>query len=70
MKTRVAMVANPWSAYSREPQRVPVTRSRARAAGPDGVQFTAPGWRPMCFRSMEAAERKMQAHPGFAGWVS
>lgn len=63
-----AQVTNPWSAYGQEPERVRITRSRARAAGPDGVQFYAPGWRPMVFRSMEAAQRKLQSHPGFVGW--
>lgn len=65
---RYAQVANPYSAYGHEPERVAITRSRARAAGPNGVQFYAPGWRPMVFRSMEAAERKLQSHPGFIGW--
>lgn len=70
MKTRTAMVSNPWSGYGYAPERVRITKSKARAAGPDGVQFYAPGWRPMVFRSMEAAERKLAAHPGFVQWVS
>lgn len=69
-KSRTAMVGNPWSAYGKEPEVVRITRSKARAAGADGVQFYAPGWRPMVFRSMEDAERKIEAHPGFAGWVA
>lgn len=64
-----AQVHNPWSAYGKQPETVRVTRSKARAAGPNGYQFYAPGWRPMVFRSMEAAVRKMESHPGFEGWV-
>jgi hypothetical protein len=68
MKTRTAIVSNPWTSYCNEPQEVRVTRSTARAAGADGVQFYAPGWRPMVFRSMEAAVRKIESHPGFCEW--
>jgi hypothetical protein len=68
MKTRTAIVADVFSSYGRREERVRITRSKARAAGPDGVQFYAPGWRPMCFRSMEAAVRKIEAHPGFVVW--
>ena len=68
MKTRTAIVSNPWSAYGNQPEEVRITRSKARAAGADGVQFSAPGWRPMVFRSMEAAQRKLQSHPGFISW--
>lgn len=66
--TRTAIVSNPYSAYGNTPERVRISRSKARAAGPEGVQFYAPGWRPMVFRSMEAAERKIERHPGFQGW--
>lgn len=69
-KTRTAIVADVFSAYGPTPSRITISRSKARCAGPDGVQFYAPGWRPMVFRSMEAAERKMQAHPGFQGWAA
>jgi hypothetical protein len=55
--------------YVREEQ-VSITRSRARCAGPNGVQFYAPGWRPMVFRSMEAARAKMERHPGFIRWAA
>jgi len=70
MKTKIARVGNPWSAYGNQPEAVRITPSKARAAGPDGVQFYAPGWRPMVFRSMDAAVRKMERHPGFVEWVS
>lgn len=69
-QTRTALVANPWSIYGREPVEVRVGRSKARAAGDHGVQFTAPGWRPMAFRSMDAAVRKLEAHPGFVRWTA
>lgn len=69
-KTRTAIVSNPWTAYGQKSEQVRITRSKARAAGPDGVQFYAPGWRPMVFRSMEAAVRKIEAHPGFEGWAA
>lgn len=69
MKPRTAMVSNPWSAYGNKAEPVRVTRSKARAAGADGVQFYAPGWRPMVFRSMDAAARKIESHPGFQGWA-
>lgn len=69
--TRTANVANFWSAYDSEtPQAIRISRSKARCAGVDGVQFTAPGWRPMVFRSMEAAAAKIERHPGFCGWAS
>ncbi len=63
-----AIISNVWSAYSSEPERVRISRSKASAAGPDGVQFCAPGWRPMVFRSMEAAKAKIERHPGFVRW--
>lgn len=69
MKTRTAMVSPVFSSYGNTPVAVPIRRSKARAAGPNGVQFYAPGWRPMVFRTMEAAERKMESHPGFVEWV-
>lgn len=72
MKTATALVTNPFSSYASdrtEPQQVRISRSKARAAGADGVQFYAPGWRPMCFRSMEAARAKIERHPGFQGWA-
>jgi hypothetical protein len=68
-RQRTARVGNPWSAYGNEPRAVRITRSKARCAGTDGVQFTAPGWRPMVFRSMEAAIAKIERHPGFCGWA-
>lgn len=51
-----------------QPERVPVNKSRARAAGADGVSFYAPTWRPMVFRSLEGALAKLERHPGFMGW--
>jgi hypothetical protein len=63
-----AQVRNIFSAYGDGPERVVIRRSRARAAGEAGVQFYAPGWRPMVFKSMEAAQRKLQSHPGFVAW--
>lgn len=65
---RTAIMTNPYSAYGQTAERVRVSKSKARCAGPDGVQFYAPGWRPMVFRSMEAAIRKIESHPGFQGW--
>lgn len=67
-KTRTAIVGSLRSSYGEQPGPVRISRSKARAAGADGVQFTAPGWRPMVFRSMEAAVRKLESHPGFVGW--
>lgn len=66
--SRTAIMTNPWSAYGSTPQPVRVSRSKARCAGADGVQFYAPGWRPMVFRSMDAAVRKIESHPGFVAW--
>lgn len=66
--TKTACCANPFSGYGNQPEAVRVNRSKARAAGAEGVQFYAPGWRPMVFRSMEAAVRKMESHPGFVSW--
>lgn len=34
------------------------------------AQFYAPGWRPMAFRTVEAAKAKMERHPGFAGYIA
>lgn len=65
---RTAIVGNPYSAYGNTAERVTISKSKARAAGADGVQFYAPGWRPMVFRSMDAAVRKIEAHPGFVAW--
>lgn len=67
-QTRTAIIRNVFSAYSSQPERVRISRSKARAAGADGVQFYAPGWRPMVCRSMDAAVRKIEAHPGFVAW--
>lgn len=67
---KIAEVTNPYSAYGNTAERVTISRSKARAAGAEGVQFYAPGWRPMVFRSMEAAERKLASHPGFVAWVA
>jgi hypothetical protein len=66
---RTAYVSNPYSAYGNQAEPVRITKSKARAAGDNGVQFYAPGWRPMVFRSMEAAVAKIERHPGFAGWA-
>lgn len=68
-KHRTAIVADTFSAYGPTPSRITISKSKARAAGPDGVQFYAPGWRPMVFRSMDAAVLKIQSHPGFQGWA-
>jgi hypothetical protein len=68
MKSRTATIYNPWTAYGRMDEEVRVSKSKARAAGADGVQFYAPGWRPMVFRSMDAAVRKIESHPGFVAW--
>lgn len=68
MKTRTAVVKDVFSGYGQPEVRVRISRSKARAAGPDGVQFYAPGWRAMCFKSMGAAERKIERHPGFVKW--
>jgi hypothetical protein len=65
---RAAKCIYPFPTLGTEPHRVTITRSRARAAGDNGVTFYAPGWRPMVFRSLEAAERKLASHPGFVGW--
>lgn len=70
---RVALVTNPWSAYPiyREtPEHVRIKPSKARCAGQMGVTFYAPGWRWMVFSSLEAAQRKLESHPGFVGWAS
>lgn len=70
MQTRTAIVTNPFDGYTPDkPHAVRISRSKARAAGADGVQFYAPGWRPMVFRSMEAAVAKIERHPGFSGWA-
>ncbi len=68
--TKTAQVRNVFSAYGQQAEPVRITRSKARAAGDNGVQFYAPGWRPMVFRTMEAAQRKLQSHPGFVAWVA
>ncbi len=71
MTSRTAIVTNPWTGYgASEEHQVRISKSKARAAGSDGVQFYAPGWRPMVFRSMEAAERKIERHPGFVRWAA
>lgn len=67
-KTRTAMVS--YFTPGSRAEEVRITKSKARAAGPDGVTFYAPGWRPMVFRSMEAAVRKIESHPGFQGWAA
>jgi hypothetical protein len=28
----------------------------------------APGWRPMAFKTLEAAKAKLERHPGFVAW--
>lgn len=66
--TRTAIMFNPFTSYGRMEERVRITRSKARAAGPNGVQCYAPGWRPMVFKSMDAAVRKIESHPGFVSW--
>jgi hypothetical protein len=68
--TRTAYVTDCFSAYDNTtPQPIRISRSKARCAGADGVQFQAPGWRAMAFRSMEAAASKIERHPGFCGWT-
>jgi hypothetical protein len=70
MRTRTAKVTNPWTAYGKDVQHeVRISPSKARAVTPMGVTFHAPGWRPMVFRTMEQAERKLESHPGFVEWV-
>ena len=41
-----------------------ITRQRA-----DHFTMYAPGWRPMAFRTMEAARAKLERHPGFVHWI-
>lgn len=68
-RSRTAMVHDVFSSYpTKEPKEVRISPSKARAAGERGVQFYAPGWRPMVFREMAHAESKMQKHPGFSHW--
>lgn len=55
--------------YRAEAERVAITKSRAACAGAEGVTFYAPGWRPMVFRTVEAAKAKMERHPGFQAWA-
>jgi len=37
----------------------------------NATRFTmhAPGFRPMAFRTLEAAKAKLERHPGFIGWL-
>lgn len=37
----------------------------------NATRFTmyAPGYRPMAFRSLEAAKAKLERHPGFVAWL-
>lgn len=68
MATITAIVdSSPFSGFGRE-EEVQIRRSRARHAGPNGVSFYAPGWRPMVFRDLEAAKAKLAKHPGFVRW--
>lgn len=41
-----------------------ITRQKA-----DRFTMYAPGWRPMAFRTLEAAKAKLASHPGFKGWL-
>jgi len=67
---RKAIVDQNWcNAYGYSETEVAITRSRARAAGENGVTFYAPGWRVMVFKSREAAEAKWERHPGFVRWA-
>lgn len=50
-------------------EQVEIRRSKA-AYGHCVAQFYAPGWRPMAFKTIEAARAKMERHPGFQGWVA
>lgn len=36
----------------------------------DRFTMYAPGWRPMAFRTLEAARAKLERHPGFVEWVA
>lgn len=45
------------------PQATTITRQSA-----DRYTMYAPGWRPMAFRTLEAARAKLERHPGFVGW--
>lgn len=66
-KTRTAIVGT-LTGDTSAPERVTIARSKAAAAGPNGVRFYAPGWRPMVCSSMDAAVRKLERHPGFMAW--
>ena len=48
---------------------VPIHKSKASASGDAGAQHYAPGWRPMAFKSVDAAKAKLEKHPGFQGWA-
>lgn len=68
-KFRTANVdGSAFSAYGKV-ERIAIRRSNA-CHGRAVCAFTAPGWRSMHFTSIEAAEAKMQHHPGFMGWVA
>lgn len=41
-----------------------ITRQKA-----DRFTFHAPGFRPMAFRTIEDARKKLQKHPGFVQWI-
>jgi len=58
---------SPFSSYGKV-ERVEIGRSKA-AHGRAVCQFYAPGWRPMCFVSVEAARAKIQRHPGFVRFI-
>ncbi len=66
---RTAIMTNPWSPYGESEEHVRISRSKAGCAGEAGVRFKAPGWRPMVFRSADAAVRKIESHPGFVRWA-
>lgn len=57
------------SIFGRETGPVEIRRSKA-VRGTATCQFYAPGWRPMAFKTIEAAKAKMERHPGFQAWVA
>jgi len=57
------------SIFGRETGEVQIRRSSANR-GQCVAQFYAPGWRPMAFKTVEAAKAKMERHPGFQAWVA
>jgi len=49
---------------SKMPHPTGITRQRA-----DRFTMYAPGYRPMAFRTLEAAKAKLERHPGFVRWL-